>query len=111
MAKAQRRQYGVDRIEDGGWVVREDGDARTFPVPRGWSPADGGPGQLLHPERETRGGDRRSKCQGDTLLNLKQLGISGHQSSRWQALALVNCWRGTCGKPPGPRNYGRGGSI
>ena len=40
MAKAKRRQYGVDRIEDGGWVVLEDGDARTFTVPRGWLPAD-----------------------------------------------------------------------
>ncbi len=33
-------QYGVDRIEDGGWVVLEDGDARTFTVSRGWLPAD-----------------------------------------------------------------------
>ena len=32
MAKAQRLQYGVDRIEDGGWDVLEDGDARTFTV-------------------------------------------------------------------------------
>ena len=35
MAKVLRLQYGVDRIEDGGWVVLEDGDARTFTVPRG----------------------------------------------------------------------------
>ncbi len=35
MAKVQRLQYGVDRIEDGGWVVLEDGDARTFTVPPG----------------------------------------------------------------------------
>ncbi len=28
MAKVQRLQYGVDRIEDGGWVVLEDGDER-----------------------------------------------------------------------------------
>ncbi len=39
MPKVQRRQYGVDRIEDGGWVVLEDGDAKTFTVPRGWLPA------------------------------------------------------------------------
>ena len=26
--EGQRLQYGVDRIEDGGWVVLEDGDAR-----------------------------------------------------------------------------------
>ncbi len=25
MAKVQRRQYGVDRIEDGGWVVLKPG--------------------------------------------------------------------------------------
>ena len=27
MAKVQRLQYGVNRIENGGWVVLEDGDA------------------------------------------------------------------------------------
>ncbi len=40
MANVQRLQYGVDRIEGGGWVVLEDGDAKTFTVPRGWLPAD-----------------------------------------------------------------------
>ena len=47
MAKVQRLQYGVDRIEDGGWAVLEDGDARTFTVPRSWLPAEVREGDVI----------------------------------------------------------------
>ena len=57
MAKVQRLQYGVDRIEDGGWVVLEDGDARTFTVPRGWLPANVREGDVISvsPEEKVEG--------------------------------------------------------
>ncbi len=57
MAEAQRLQYGVDRIEDGGWVVLEDGDARTFTVPRSWLPAEVREGDVVSvsPEEDAEG--------------------------------------------------------
>ena len=57
MANVQRRQYGVDRIEDGGWVVLEDGAARTFTVPRGWLPAEVREGDVVSvsPEEDVEG--------------------------------------------------------
>ena len=56
MAKGQRLQYGVDRIED-GWVVLEDGDARTFTVPRSWLPANVREGDVVSvsPEEDVEG--------------------------------------------------------
>jgi len=32
------KTYIVDRIEEGAWVVLEDEEGRTFPVPRAWLP-------------------------------------------------------------------------
>ncbi len=57
MAKVQRLQYSVDRIEDGGWVVLEDGDARTFTVPRSWLPAEVREGDVVSvsPEEDVAG--------------------------------------------------------
>ena len=55
MAKVQRLQYGVDRIEDGSWVVLEDGDARTFTVPRAWLPADVREGDVVSVSPEEDG--------------------------------------------------------
>ncbi len=57
MAKVQPLQYGVDLIEDGGWVVLEDGDARTFKVPRAWLPANVREGDVVSvsPEEDAEG--------------------------------------------------------
>jgi hypothetical protein len=57
MAKVRPLQYGVDLIEDGGWVVLEDGDARTFKVPRAWLPANVREGDVVSvsPEEDAEG--------------------------------------------------------
>lgn len=51
-------RYIVDRIEDGGWVVLEDADGRTFQVPASWLPGAVAEGTvvLVEPASSSEGG-------------------------------------------------------
>jgi hypothetical protein len=40
-------RYVVDRFEDRGWVVLEDPEGASFPVPRDWLPAATAEGDVL----------------------------------------------------------------
>jgi hypothetical protein len=50
-------RYVVDRFEDRGWVVLEDPEGASFPVPRGWLPAAAAEGDVLVVRASGEGAD------------------------------------------------------
>jgi hypothetical protein len=86
-AQEARARYTIDRFEDQSWVVLEDEEGESFPVPAVWLPDEASEGDLV--KLSLRG-------EGDT----RELRFTLDPEARERRLRAVKALRGRLPKGP-----------